>query len=311
MKKVLTIGVRFVGIIIFGIILYKTDWKEFVRIYSEVDFIEIIPIYLLLIPSYLIIVYRWHYLLSKVSIKRTYFANVTLLFSGVLMGMITPGRIGELYPLVKLHREGHSKVKGAFTIILPRLFDVSFLLIISVFSIYLVATLKDVESRVIKLVLGVVLGFLCLAVAAFFRHREYVAEKSVLLMKKIFNLEFNKGNMLKYMEKLNINLFVNLGLLTAVFWTLYFFQLYLFGCLLDFNISFIKLYLIFALVFLAAALPISFSGIGTREFAMINLLSIVGITREKALALSLMIYSFMLINLFVASVLWGLEHRTD
>lgn len=76
-------------------------------------------------------------------------------------------------------------------------------------------------------------------------------------------------------------------------------------------IPFYKLFFIFSLVSLAAALPITFVGLGTREYVMINLLMLFGVEREKALAISLITYLFLVVNLVVSSFFWTLEHKKD
>ncbi len=311
MKKIFKIATKFIGIIIFVIILYKTDWQKFRMVFAAVDPVRLSLIYTLMIPTMLLMSYRWHYALSKLSINRTFFANITLLFSGMLMGFITPGRVGEFYPLFRLHKEGHSKAKGAFIIILVRLFDFVFLLISGIFAVYFIISLKNSDARMLKIILWLVLFAVILVFLGIFVYRDYFADKAGFFMKKIFKLEIEKENILASMKKLNGKTFVYLIIITASFWILYFFQLYLFGSVLGVEISFYKMFFVLTLVSLAAALPITMVGLGTREFAMINLLAIFSVAKEKALAVSLMSYSFMIISMFIATILWSAEHRKD
>ncbi len=309
MKKILKISTKFIGLVIFVIILYKTNWEEIGLIFTGINFVKLIPIYLLVIPGCLLMSYRWHFLLKKVSIRRTFFNNMKLLYSGILMGVITPGRIGELYPVFRLNKEGYSKAKGIFVIILGRLFDIGMLVISSIISVYFVVALKNSDAIIIKLVLWAGLLIILLFFCGIFTCGDYIAEKSRVFLKKIFKLGIDREKILNNIKKLDFSLFIKSGLVTVSIWSIYFFQLYLFGNSIGIEISFLSMFFILALVSLAASLPITFVGLGTREFAMINLLMVFEIAREKALAVSLMSYSIMMANLLIAAILWGLEYK--
>jgi uncharacterized protein (TIRG00374 family) len=311
LSKILKSLTKFLGVFIFGFILFRTNWGKFKSLFEGIGLAELIPIYLLLIPTNFIACLRWHYLLEKVSIKRSFFQNTKLYFTGILMGIITPGRVGELYPVIRLGREGHSKAKSGFMVVLSRLFDFGFLLILAIIAVYNFLDLRISNSGTIKLILWLILAFLFVFMIVIFVSKQFMSEKIALITRKIFKIDIDKDSVDDFMNKIDIRLFFNSGLLTISFWVLYFFQLYLFIRMLGVQIPFISMLLILALVSLAAALPITLVGLGTREFAMINLLALFSVGREKALAVSLMSYTFMLVSILAATVFWIIEHRKD
>ncbi len=310
-KKKLKSLIKYTGLVILGIILVKTNWGELVKVIININFIKIIPIYLLIIPKDIFISCRWHLLLNNLSIRRNYWENVKLYFSGFLLGTVTPGRIGEFYRLFKLSKEGHSKTKSAFAILLDRIFDISLILILSIFSVYFIIDFKGFNTSIVKLVLWLGILIILIFYLSVFVLKEYTAKKFQLILKKIFHFDINRNTIIKNVKKLDFRLFINLSLLTTGFWMIHFFQLYFIGKAMGIQVSFTNMVFVLSLVSLAAMLPITISGLGTRELAMISLLLLFGVTKETSLALSLMTYSILIVNLLISTVLWILEHQKD
>lgn len=71
---------------------------------------------------------------------------------------------------------------------------------------------------------------------------------------------------------------------------------YLLGLSIDVSASF-STYLIFVpIISVISMVPISFSGIGVREYSFLYLFSVVGVSKEKAVSLSLLWFSVMIIT---------------
>lgn len=311
MKKVIKISVRFIGVIILVVILLRTDWRALSTVFSDINFIKLIPVYLLIIPKGILVTYRWHLLLKKISIKRTYWDNIKLYYSSILIGFITPGRVGELYSVIRFSKKGYSKIKGAFSVFLPRFFDISFIFLLSIFSFNFLFRYTDVNKNAITKITWaglLIIFFIYLVIFVFKNNFVGIVEK---ILKKVFRTDIDKSKILENVQKLDLNLFINLGLLTIIFWLLHFFQIYLLGKVLGIDIGYMIMVLVLAIVTLSAALPITIIGLGTREFAMINCLMVFGVAREVSLALSLLIYTFFIFDGLISTFLWHLEHKHD
>ncbi|MFW6133968.1 MAG: lysylphosphatidylglycerol synthase transmembrane domain-containing protein [Elusimicrobiota bacterium] len=302
---------KYIGPVILAVILFRTDWGSLAGVFSDADYEKLIWVYLLIIPKNIINSYRWHILLKRISIKRKYWDNFKLYFSGLLTGVITPGRIGEFYRIFRLEKEGYSKIKTAFSIFLTRFFDLSLLVVMGFTGIYYFLNITRFDDSKIKLVLLVGVVLVILFFGFIFIFKSYFAEKIYPVVNRIFKLETTKEGLKNNLKSINLDLFLKLSLLTVIFWLIYFYQLYLISTMLDINISFLKLIFIFPIVSLAAALPVTIVGLGTRELAMINLLLVFGVVREKSLALSFMNYTILLVNMVVCTGMWFLEHKEN
>lgn len=93
-----------------------------------------------------------------------------------------------------------------------------------------------------------------------------------------------------------------IGIIT---WLLSVFQYYLLAISINLNVSYIFLFLAMSIIALLDALPISFSGIGTRDLGLISLFSLVSINKEYAFSYSFLIllFSYIFIGLFGAFLL--------
>lgn len=309
MKQLYKKTIRFIGLLIFCIVLYKTDWNKFVEVFSTISAYKFLPIYLLIIPRDIIAIYRWHILLKRSMIFRKFTDNIQLYYSGFLMGLITPGRVGELYRTIKLHKEGHSRIKTTFLIFLLRFFDITLIFLISILSLPLFLKYPQLNVHLVKNF--VIIGLLILTafyVPVFLLKRQF-SWLIFNISKYLFKNEITRDEIMDNLSIFNFKLFSETAILTFLFWSIHFFHIYLFATILEIGIPFVIMFLILAIVTLAAALPITMFGLGTREFALINILMLFGIAKEKSLALSLMIYTSMIITALISTIFWNMEHK--
>lgn len=309
MKKLFKISVRFVGIIIFIVIIYGADWDMMGKVVKGMDYIFILPIVILICFKNLVISYRWHFLLNSYSIKRKYWDNIKLYFSGLLLGYITPGHVGEFYRLVKLNKEGHSKIKGAFILLLSKFFDVALIFVLSIIGgIYLI-NYSEAAFGFVPWILFIGITLLTGLYALFLISKYGGGRLVVSVINKLMKTKLDDEALISTLGVVNLKISAKTAVLTTAFWLLYFLQLHIAARAIGIEINYITATPVLALVSMAAALPITVVGMGTRELAMMNCLSILGVEKERALVLSFMVYGIILINLLISAVLWNLEHK--
>ncbi len=297
--------IKYIGPVILVFILYRADWWEFYKALKDVAFISLIPVYLISLIKELSASYRWHLLLKSVSIKRNFFADLKLYMAGIMIGVVTPGRLGEIYKAFRLSKDKNTRIKGVFTIFLDRFLDLSFILIISILAVFFFIKpdiFKTFWPRAF-LVTGVIVMFLFYVVLL------NCKDFSGKLLKKIFKIEISSDRIEYYFKKFDINLLMRTGIITIIAWLINYYQIYLLGINLGIEISYVDMVFVQGIVSLAAALPVTIAGLGTREIVMINSLAVFSVSKENALALSFLIYTLMIFNLIISSVFWILEHR--
>lgn len=296
---------RLIGIVIIVLILRKLNFvgiKEFILDANK---------YYLIIGLFLGVVgtvfkgWRWNYLKKTQNINYPLLDSLIMYFSGMLAGMITPGRIGELSRLIYLKNDGHSYGKSLFSVTLDRLFDIFFLLVFGVVSMFFFSTFFKKE---IPYIIAIIIIALITAIL--------LARTD--LIKKILSKIFNFIIPLKYQKSWQVNLqdfivgFKNLrtknyfiiSIITIFSWIIYYFQMWLFAQSLNINIPFLYLSISVTIAGIITMIPISYSGIGTRDIVLITLFSVFGISKELSITFSsLILFTYVPIAL-IGFICW-------
>lgn len=133
MKKYL----RLTGIIILCVILLKIDFTKAISILAKLNVSIFICVILLNIPQILLKFFRWNQLLRKQSIHYNLKNSFLVYLSSIYLGIITPGRFGEFIKALYLKSDKEiSLSKGMASVLLDRLFDMYFLIILGVIGIW-------------------------------------------------------------------------------------------------------------------------------------------------------------------------------
>jgi len=227
---------------------------------------------------------------------------------GFFIGFITPGRVGDLGRSYYLR--GVSIGKSLTTVVIDRFMDILVLLIIAVLSMFLFLLPVSSGSFGIMLVLILVV-FLVAAMLAtrkgtircvarpFFRR--VVPEKYKLKAAFIFeDFYAGLGSILKDRKSVALALAI-----TVFYWFFSVFQYFIIALALGMNVTYGFMLIIMPVVILLEVIPISFSGLGTREAALIAFMSLVGIAAETAISFSLLLFFLNYITIAaVGFILW-------
>ena len=205
MKTIFKKSIRFLGIAVFIYIISRLDWGICVNIIGYISIFSLLPIYLLIIPKDFAATYRWHALLNGFSIKRSYFNNISLYFTGLLAGFITPGRVGEFYRIFRLEKEGHSKLKTSFIVFLLRFFDLSLIFILSVFGIiYFLGSIQIVNESMFYNMALTGISFIIIFFLFLFVFKSKTSKYLSVLMNKLFKTETKEKDIIDALKNVNI-----------------------------------------------------------------------------------------------------------
>ena len=117
-----------IGIIIFAIIISRLDFHKLILILNNINYQYLFLAFILLLPILMIKSYRWNYLMKKQNINYSFKKSFLMYGIGMYIGIITPGRLGELSKIAFLKNDHHSLGKSSVSVILDRLTDLLFLL---------------------------------------------------------------------------------------------------------------------------------------------------------------------------------------
>jgi len=124
--------VRLVGIILFIIFIYYSDYSRLILHFSSVK-IDFIFYAIIITPIFFVLkIFRWYFLLKSIGINYS-FANATITFgAGLFAGQITPGQIGELIRGVFLGKRGYDYALAIQSVVIDRLLDLTLLFLITI-----------------------------------------------------------------------------------------------------------------------------------------------------------------------------------
>jgi glycosyltransferase 2 family protein len=285
------------GLILFAIIILKMNPGKFWQGIENIKISWIIFASLAIFPVILTKVWCWGYILRTQGIRYNFKDAFLMYHSGIYLGILTPGRIGEAAKVFYLKRDGYSFGKSLVSIILDRLTDLIFLLGFVFFgSLFFFA----IYRKEIMVFFGglVVISFLM----ALFMRRGVIK----WILKKVFNFfvpknkqglwKINFYDFINDLKIYNLKNYVVIMLITTLSWFAYFFQMYLLAQGVGINVPIVYFSIAITITGLLTIIPLSIAGIGTRDAALIFLLSPFLILKERIIVFSSLILSMSLLT---------------
>jgi len=304
MKK--TPFLHLIGILIFIIILMKLDLSKTFKILANTNIPFFILSLIIFFPMLIIKCFRWNYIKKTQHMNYPLKDSILMYFSGFYIGILTPGRLGEFVKVLYLTKDKHPFGKSFLTVFLDRLLDLMFLFLSSYLSLLIFINILKKEFYILSTFI----------IASLFIFIILILNKN--LTKKVFMLLFNLFIPKNYKKKLKLSfydfynglklfnkkhLFV-IFLLTAFSWILYFVQVYFLALAININIPFLYLLASITVAATFTLIPISISGIGTRDITLIFFFSLLGISKELAVSLSILILLMTIFAILPGLVAW-------
>ena len=284
-KKKLIVGLQLtVSFILLFYLLKRVDLSTFFLELSSVKFSWFLVYLLSYLLSIFFVAFKWWKLLELNGFKREYFSIVKINWIGFFYNQFLPGRIGgDAMKILYLVKEEREKSKLSVSVVMDRVFNLVGVLLIAYFAIF-INYLKSKEYilpifiiTAIVIIAFIVLKFSIPWLQAFHTEKKNVQRLIRLIVSSYTYLSNSKVNktMILYSLIYVLNIVVMHYLLSQAM-----------GLNLDF-----KYYLFFVPIVTAITMiPISFGGLGVREVSFVLMLSQVGVSNEKAIAFSLIMY---------------------
>ena len=277
----------------------------FVLIVSRIDFTETIGKIIKINPFFIILCLttvaveiilrslRWMILVNQYLKDYRLIDSIQTFMMGVAFGAVTPGRVGDIVKAFDIRDRGIEIDRSLSIEIIDRLIDMLFILIAALMG-YLFITIvilgfgynKILVALIFILVLSfTVIMFSTSSLAVIFRplHNYLVPDRFKSRSKNLFKTFKDTTKILK-----KPYFFIQMNLLTIIWWTVLFMRPYILALGLGLYIH--PIYFIFAMpvVMMIEIIPISLLGIGTRDAGLIAVFSILGVGAETMVAISLM-----------------------
>lgn len=300
---------RLLGLGLLAFLLTRLDIQQVQRILAQANLTLVAMAVLIIIPLIFVKTIRWQGILRGQGVSYGIYPAFLAYFGSLFIGLLTPGRLGEFIKAVHVNRDCNVPLTRSFSSVLAdRLFDLYALLVVGL------AAMAGLTLGA-PAIIGVLLGLLALTLPLilFLNTTTFALLQRFGLMlgamgQKLFKPD---GWLLDIRHSLRQLTWPNLlvsGTLTTAAYLIFFTQCYLLAQALALPLNFITVSYAIALGSLVTLLPISISGLGTREATIIAYLSTTGTSAEAALGLSLLVFAtFYLGSGLIGAVAWWLK----
>ena len=302
---------RMGGIGLLVALVASLDLQESLATISSTRWTLLLAALILNLPQISLKALRWWYLMRAANIHYGIGNSVLAYFGGILVGLLTPGRLGEFAKVMYVQHD--MKIPAALAMpsaLVDRLYDLYFLFTIGAIAAYRSLGWQVLSTHIIvpSLLLTLTTPLILLS-----NQRAYALVSRIgLRLGRLGTLLFGEGGwgleVHRFMRKISIHTVIIGSILTVLAYGLFFTQCYLVAMSLSMRVSFADASFAVALGSLAALLPISISGVGTRDAAIIAYLARHGITPEQALSFSLLIFiTFHLMGGLLGAFAWQIK----
>ena len=295
-----------IGLILFVIILSKLNLTKIIALLSNINPFYLAAALLLFIPLLVIKAMRWQLLMKAQSIDYSLKDSTIMYVAAMYIGALTPGRIGDFIKVFYLKGDAYPFGKSFATVLLDRLFDLVSLFFLGYAGMLLFITLFE---RAIIILSCIFVGTILLIIFFLYKKEfsigilEYISSNFI---PERYRENANTGfsDLYNGIKTLNTNQLTLATFMTFFAWVIYFITMYLFALSIDINIPFLYLATCVSISAVITLIPISISGIGTRDATLIILFSYLGLSKESAIAFSMMILFMYAVNGFIGLVAW-------
>jgi hypothetical protein len=241
--------------------------------------------------------------------------SLIVYWASVYTGIISPGRLGEFIKAFYLKSDkGVSLSKGMSSVLVDRLFDMYLLIILGLLGIWQFDILGKLSSTSLLLLFILILSPLVIL------NKQLMGKVISLIYKSVINKKVQLRDKIeeRFEDFYNgINQLINLkliysALLTCLSYSIFFIQCYLIAIAMGISINFITITLFMAISNLISFIPVSISGIGTRDATLIYLFSLVNLKAELAVSYAFLVFiTFFVCGGFMGAVAWWVKPIKD
>jgi glycosyltransferase 2 family protein len=299
--QILKKGLPFIGIAILVYLIIRLDINKLIDALFSINPLFIVISLFLTIPLLIIRSYAWMLIQEEQKIHIKFFHSMKILIIGFFYGILTPGYVGQLMriPYMKDYvKQPYGKlfVNVILEIVIHNL---------SLYTMMIVGAFLVLGSMPNLLIFTSVWMVIVILLILFFIKKErgqglFYFLINVVIPKK-YRPQFTAFVDTFYSDFPRIKRLIIPGILGSCTWIIIFTQEYLVVLALGLDIPYLYFLLLFPIANTAGFIPITFGGLGTREFTAIIIFStLFGISGEKIFVFT--IIGFLITDIFVGFI---------
>jgi uncharacterized membrane protein YbhN (UPF0104 family) len=258
---------KLLGIIVFIYILTLLNYKVVIQTIINLK-IEFLILYVITFFVFFVFkIYRWHIIQNYFSKPLKFKENFWIFLETIYLSYVTPGKIGDIARIwIMKEHFNIEKKETMIAYIFDRVQDLLFLIICVLYGLFFILNIQISNYIYIGLIIFIIL---------------YIFKNRLLnLFKNRFNIEKN--------IQTNLNFEIKVFIINIISYFFYFLQLYFLAKAMNLNIEYSFIVALISISAIATIIPISIGGLGVREGVFVFLLASIGISKEKAVLLSLL-----------------------
>ena len=277
-----------IGILIFLYILFKLDLSNIIEEISKADINYLLVALFFVFLSTVTQTLKWFTIAKVQKIKVPFFGSYKINLIGTFYGFITPSKLGSAIRVAYLKGyKGYQMGKGASNYVLDKVLDLCSLFFLAVvFSFVFESIIPRSFLYYSTVLLLVLLGLLLIFrdkertknLLGFF-YRKFMPERIKERVREGFNSFYEDMPKKRY--------FVLFFLLNIVNWVVLYAMSYFIGLSLGIDIPFFYFLAVLPIATLVGQIPITISGLGTREATMISLFGLLGVGATKVFSMAI------------------------
>lgn len=300
---------RIAGLILLALLLWKLDPSQVFSVIKRTAPSFLVLAILLNIPQIFIKALRWRFLMLAQGIRYSAINSALSYFGSIFIGLLTPGRLGEFVKTIHVSHDCGIPAPRAFpSVLVDRLFDLYALLLFGATALLGGSQQKNKALLFAESALLLIVPMIAILHQATFQKIQAWAMRAGKFGRKFFG----EGSWLQELRNFLLTLrwshVLVASILTSIAYAIFFEQCYLLAIGLGMNIAFLKICFAVSLGSLVTLIPISISGLGTREAVMIAYLGRAGISPELSLGYSLLVFvTFYVAGGLIGAIAWFIK----
>ncbi|MEN9626475.1 MAG: hypothetical protein RL557_803 [archaeon] len=283
-KQVLPI----IGIALFIFIIIKIDFFNIINEMKQVNWFFILLAIITILVMFFIQTYKWYAIALLQDIPIPFMKAFEINMISNFYGFVTPSKAGGIIraEYLRVYTDNKNIGKGLFNFTMDKIFDFTAVIFLTIVFSFV---FKDTLQLPIGLFVMLFLAFML--VILFFINKERSRFVLKFFYKRFIPKKYQdqaKITFENFYEHIpSIRYFIPLFILNVISWGLVYLIMYCIGLSLGIPLSFVYYLAILPLGTLVSILPISISGLGTREAVLISLFGLFGVAAAKTFTMSL------------------------
>jgi glycosyltransferase 2 family protein len=283
-----------IGLFLFAAILSSVDLKKTSQIILAAEPGLILSGIILVAVEVLIRSLNWQILANIWSKGYAYKSALETYLIGIAFGSVTPAKAGDFIKVGDLSEKTHLTILKAFTIgLLDRLINFVFLFLSACAGVaFLAMTFSGNANQLAVLMIP----FVAAVAAILVSFNERISLMVLRPMQSFLVPERFRKNTREIFQTFHVTVseFKNDGrkwavlLLTLIGWLIIFIRPYFFAKAIGVDVGWLMFLVFIPILSVVEVLPISIMGLGTRDATLLFLFSLMGVERERMVALSTM-----------------------